>query len=79
MNESYEPVFLSNESIPAKRHKVGEVIKMRVAEVMDDGVKVVCSHAGSKQTPPSDGRKEMAENASTRYREAMAGNAPVEG
>lgn len=65
MTDNYEPVFLPNDAITAKKHKVGDVIRMKVTEVMDDGVKAVCSHKSS------DGRKEMAERTGERYREAM--------
>lgn len=71
MNESYDPVFLSNESIVSKKHKVGDMLKLKITEVMDDGVRAVCVHGGRGQA--DDGRKEMAENTTTRYREKMVG------
>jgi hypothetical protein len=76
MNSDYDPVFLPNESIVAKKHNVGDVIKMKVTEVMDDGVKCVCSHGeekGKRETP----EKEAGEHAASRYKSAMDGN--VEG
>lgn len=73
MTTDYDPVFLPNESIVAKKHKVGDIIRMKVTEVMDDGVKAVCSHGGKNPTP----EKDMGERASSRYKAAMAGE--VEG
>lgn len=67
MKSDYDPVFLPNESIVSKKHKVGDVLRMKVTEVMDDGVKAVCSHSEKKRTP----EKEMEEHAGERYREAM--------
>lgn len=68
MNSDYDPVFLPNESIVAKKHKVGDVIHMKVTNVMDDGVKAVCSHSSKRPEMPE---KEMAEQTGDRYREAM--------
>lgn len=72
MKEDYEPVFLPNESITTKKHKVGDIVKMKVLEVMDDGVKAMCSHS-QKKPVNGDGMKEMAESTTTRYKSAMAG------
>lgn len=58
----------------AKKHKVGDVIRMKVTEVMDDGVKAVCSHGTEKARMPE---KEMAAHTTSRYKAAMAGE--VEG
>lgn len=70
MKSDYDPVFLPNESIVAKKHKVGDVIRMKVTEVMDDGVKAVCSH--SEKMPEKEmPEKEMAEHATGRYKAAM--------
>lgn len=71
MNEGYEPVYLKNESIVGKQYKNGDTIKFKVVEVMDDGVRAVCSHR-EKTKPESDGRKEMAENVASRYSEKMS-------
>lgn len=65
MADNYEPVFLPNDAILAKKYKVGDTINMKVTAVMDDGVRAVCSHRRS------DGQKEMAERTTERYREAM--------
>lgn len=74
MTTDYDPVFLPNESILTKKYKVGDVIRMKVTDVMDDGVKAVCSHGTEKARMPE---KEMGEHAAGRYRAAMAGE--VEG
>lgn len=66
MNADYDPVFLPNESIVARKHKVGDVIRMKITEVMDDGVKAVCSHGG-KESPMNA----MGERTKSRYKEAM--------
>jgi hypothetical protein len=71
--EGYESVFLSNESIPSKRHRIGDTIKMRVTDVMDDGVQVMCAHGGGKP-PMKDMMKEMGDSAGEKYREAMGGD-----
>lgn len=73
-HEGYEPVYLKNESIVGKQYKKGDVITFKVTEVMDDGVRAVCSHR-QKSKPESDGRKEMAEHVTSRYSEAMNGEA----
>jgi len=74
-SESYEPVFLPNQAVMSKKYKVGDIVKMRVTEVMDDGVKAMCDHGRAPMTPPSNGRKEVSEHVTTRYKEAMAGKA----
>lgn len=68
MKDNYDPVFLPNESIVAKKYEVGDVIHLKVTKVMDDGVKAVCSHSKKKPEMPE---KEMAEETGERYREAM--------
>lgn len=75
MTETYEPVYLPNEAIKPMRHKVGDIIKMRVTEVMDDGVKAMCEHGKRDMSPPPNGMKEMGERVTGRYKEAMAGKA----
>ena len=72
MDSDYEPVFLANDSITSKKHKVGEILKFRILEVMDDGVKAVCDHGKSK--PPENHAAMMRENSEARYREAMGGD-----
>jgi hypothetical protein len=58
----------------AKKYKAGDVIRMRVMEVMDDGVKAMCDHGMH-----GDGTKEMKENVSSRYRDAMTGQVGMGG
>lgn len=67
MTSEYDPVFLPNESILAKKYKVGDTISMKVTEVMDDGVRAVCSHGRNK--PKDTPEQEMSEHVVSRYRE----------